>query len=88
MIALPNCDCTSYCGDDDAIHKGTAKPCANHIRAELHRQLIAAAPDLLEACNMAEAFMAGFEDDPAQEGIDVKLRIIRNALAKAAGIKS
>lgn len=44
-----------------------------------------AAPELLEALLIAESFMAGFEDDESQEGIQDNLRQIRAALAKATG---
>lgn len=47
-------------------------------------RLIAAAPELLDALLIAEAFMAGFEDDDSQEGIQDNLRQIRAALAKTA----
>lgn len=47
--------------------------------------LIAAAPELLEALTMAEEFISGFEGDEAQTGIEIKLAIMRQALAKARG---
>lgn len=43
----------------------------------------AAAPALLAALKLAESFMAGFEDDEAQEGINDRLATIRAALAAA-----
>lgn len=46
-------------------------------------RLIAAAPGLLAALLVAEEFMAGFEDDGAQEGMSDKLAQIRTALDKA-----
>lgn len=47
--------------------------------------LIAAAPDLLAALKVAENFMAGFEGDELQEGIDDMLKQICAARAKAEG---
>ena len=58
--------------------KGSAANAAN-------RALIAAAPELLEALNLAEGFIAGFEDDELQEGMPEMLAQIRTALAKATG---
>lgn len=46
-------------------------------------RLIAAAPELLEALEIAQAFMAGFEDDESQAGIQDNLRQIRAAISKA-----
>lgn len=46
---------------------------------------MAAAPDLLAALEGAESFIAGFEDDELQEGIDELLESIRGAIAKANG---
>lgn len=46
-------------------------------------RLIAAAPELLAALQLAEAFMAGFEGDELQEGMDGKLAAARAAIAKA-----
>lgn len=48
-------------------------------------RLIAAAPELLEALRAAEDFMAGFEGDELQEGIDERLTTVRAAIAKAEG---
>lgn len=47
--------------------------------------LFRAAPDLLAALDQAESFIAGFEDDELQEGIDGMLAAIRAAIAKAKG---
>lgn len=47
--------------------------------------LIAAAPELLAALELAESFMAGFEDDEVQEGINERLAAIRAVIAKARG---
>jgi len=54
--------------------------------ANIH--LIAAAPELLAALQSAEAFIAGFEGDDLQDGIDAKLADIRAAIAKAIGSAS
>ncbi|OZI79883.1 hypothetical protein [Bordetella genomosp. 2] len=48
-------------------------------------RLIATAPELLEALTEAEVFMAGFEGDELQDGIDAKLQQARAAIAKANG---
>jgi hypothetical protein len=57
---------------------------ANHedVNAEYegNRRLIAASPELFEALQIAEEFMASFEGDEAQHGMEIKLAIIRNAL--------
>lgn len=45
----------------------------------------AAAPELLDALRAAEEFMAGFEGDEIQDGIDERLSGIRAAIAKAEG---
>lgn len=47
--------------------------------------LIAAAPELLDALRAAENFMAGFEGDELQDGIDQRLATVRAAIAKADG---
>jgi hypothetical protein len=46
-------------------------------------RLIASAPELVEALRLAEDFMAGFEGDEAQDGIDARLATVRAAIAKA-----
>lgn len=46
-------------------------------------RLLAAAPELLEELEAAEEFMAGFEGDETQDGINSKLASIRAAIAKA-----
>lgn len=43
----------------------------------------AAAPALLAALKIAESFMAGFEGDEMQDGIDERLATIRAAMAAA-----
>lgn len=48
-------------------------------------RLIASAPELLEALNLAELFMSGFEGDSMQVEIEGQLRKIRAAIAKATG---
>lgn len=47
--------------------------------------LILAAPKLFDALVKAEAFIAGFEGDELQEGIDELLKAVRAAIAKAGG---
>lgn len=46
-------------------------------------ELIAAAPAMYEALKYVERFVDGFSDDPAQDGIQDQLAIIRCVLAKA-----
>lgn len=46
--------------------------------AKSHQTLI---NNLLTACELAEDFMAGFEDDESQTGINERLHSIRNAIA-------
>lgn len=65
----------AYCGDT------TNEP----GDGEANARLIAAAPELLAALDKAESFIAGFEGDELQEGIDEMLSEIRAAIAKAEG---
>ena len=44
-----------------------------------------AAPDLLTALDCAEGFIAGFEGDELQDGIDDLLATIRAAITRAKG---
>lgn len=50
--------------------------------------LIAEAPRLLMALELAESFMAGFEDDEVQEGINSQLATIRATIREAKGLQS
>ena len=54
-----------------------------HEEAAQNAALIAAAPDLLRAARTAERFMAGFEDDEMQHGINENLALIRSAIEEA-----
>lgn len=56
-----------------------------HAEKLANARLIAAAPELLEALNIAELFMSGFEGDSMQVEIEGQLRKIRAAIAKATG---
>ena len=58
---------------------------ATSAESEGNRRLIAASPDLLDALQIAEDFMSGFEDDEMQTGMGIKLAIIRAAICKATG---
>lgn len=53
------------------------------IRDDRTAKLLQASPDLLDALEMAEGFMSGFEDDEVQEGINDKLATIRAAIKLA-----
>lgn len=53
--------------------------------SDANRALIEAAPILLDALIVAEEFMRGFEGDEAQVGMEIKLAILRSAIAKAKG---
>lgn len=59
--------------------------CADAETEESIARMIWAAPKLLAALKLAEAFMAGFEDDDLQDGINQRLGEIRAAIAKAEG---
>lgn len=50
-------------------------------------RVAAAAPVLLAALRLAESFMAGFEDNEAQDGINDRLATIRAAIAAAEPIQ-
>lgn len=43
------------------------------------------ATDLLIALELAERFMAGFEDDPTQDNIAGRLKVVRAAISTANG---
>lgn len=49
------------------------------------REVLGEHTSLLAALCTAEAFMAGFEGDDLQDGVDDKLAEIRAAIAKAMG---
>jgi hypothetical protein len=51
-------------------------------------QIAAAGPAMYNALCKAERFIAGFEDDPLQEGIGELLEAIRSACRAAQGIRS
>ncbi len=55
------------------------------MMVKANAQLIAAAPDLLAALKIGEAFMAGWEDAEEQEGLAADLATMRAAIAKATG---
>jgi len=88
------CDCLNACGDDPWLSTGKAAPCPHQVarkaaecEAEAKRvrdaRMLAASGPLLAACVVAEAFMAGFEDDTTQPGVPAALVVIRNAIAQA-----
>lgn len=89
--ALPPCDCTVYCGDDPWIKSGRASYCQPFLdrqaflEAQLKRQkaLDALPEKLLASLKNAENFMAGFEDDDVQEGINDLLTSIRKTICEA-----
>jgi hypothetical protein len=53
--------------------------------AEAIARQLAASPDLYDALTGAEEFIAGFEGDDTQAGVDGLLASIRAAIAKARG---
>lgn len=69
-------------------HKLIARRQACIDEAWANARLIAAAPELLVATKAAERFIAGFEGDELQEGIDELLSGLRAAIAEATGEKS
>jgi hypothetical protein len=62
---------------DNIFHEDTA--------LDLSYREWSAVGDLVEALRKAESFIAGFEDDECQEGINELLGPIRAAIAKATG---
>lgn len=52
---------------------------------EANARVAAAGPELLSALVDAEAFIGGFEDDDAENGINGLLATMRAAIAKAEG---
>lgn len=54
-------------------------------RQEAIISMISATPDMMAALRLAESFMAGFEDDEMQDGINQRLAAVRSAIAKAEG---
>lgn len=57
----------------------------NAVAREANARLIAAAPALLAALELAESFMAGFEGDELQDDMDDHLATVRAAIALAHG---
>jgi AcrR family transcriptional regulator len=47
--------------------------------------MIDASSDMVDALRQAETFMASFEDDALQDGINERLAAVRAAIAKAEG---
>jgi len=93
-MSKSKCDCLHHCGDDPWLAAGRAEPC-RHFKArqskekqEAERRAAAAAlpGKLLKALKVAEDFMAGFEDDEVQDGINEKLKLIRCAIQEAEAL--
>lgn len=93
-MSQERCDCLNACGDDPWLATGKAEPCPHLVaRAAAEREaqakrvrdarMLAASGPLLAACVVAEAFMAGFEDDTTQPGVPAALLVIRGAIAQA-----
>ena len=53
--------------------------------AAANARLIAAAPRMLECLREAERFMAGFEGDRLQDGLDADLAELRQVISDATG---
>lgn len=75
IVNLLEACATADAGAEAAIAKQTA----------FSPELVATPTSLLAELKMAEDFMASFEGDELQEGIDEKLAAIRTAIAKAEG---
>lgn len=70
---------------DEYLTQGGYAPNIDADTLDREAALVAAAPDLLAALDCAEGFIAGFEGDETQEGIDWLLATIRAAITKATG---
>jgi len=85
------CGCLNYCGDDPCIHSREAEPCKSYkarqqaARQEAERRAALAELPLilLASLKLAEDFIAGFEDDELQDGINERLATIRNTIKEA-----
>lgn len=69
----------------DGISSDFEKDGPEWKRCMADARLIAAAPELLEALEIAESFMSGFEGDGTHVGIEGHLQKIRAAIARATG---
>lgn len=83
----------------DRLHLVFTRPVTGREAQVIARQVVAATaminaeppapgdplPDALAALRQAEAFIAGFEDDPTQDDVGALLEAIRKALARAEG---
>jgi hypothetical protein len=90
-MSKSKCDCLNYCGDDHWLEKGLAEPCkffkerqrAAELEAQRSAALAALPAKLLASLKLAEDFIAGFEDDESQEGINERLAMIRKTIKDA-----
>lgn len=74
-----------YAADRENLTIANVARAADGDYSPANARLIAAAPELLEALNLAELFMSGFEGDSMQVELEGQLRKIRAAIAKATG---
>lgn len=93
-MSIEPCDCTVYCGDDPRLRDGRCQPCqpsldrqkALEVARVRQEAMDAISYKLLASLKEAENFMAGFEDDDVQEGINDLLESIRKTIAEAEGL--
>lgn len=77
----PKCDCLNECGDDTSVAKGEATPCEHYHRlARESRMSCIRGSTSFDLLVRAEAFIAGFEDDPSQEGGPALLADLRQVI--------
>jgi hypothetical protein len=88
---MGNCSPFSYAVSDDngfvIAHCSGPLITMSSERSEGNARMVAASLQMLKALKIAESFMAGFEDDEMQEGINDKLSMMRAAIAAATGEK-
>lgn len=81
--------CASYWACDPAISTSFDPPILRRLLRDMQADiatLSGTCADLMVALRLAESFMAGFEDDELQDGINARLAAVRNAIAAAEGI--
>lgn len=77
----PNCDCLNECGDDTSVAKGEVTPCEYYPRMMRVQRLSSLRREAnFQLLVRAEAFIAGFEHDPSQEGVPALLADLRQII--------